>query len=169
MARQKALPCAGVAIAPALGVGESARVIERGHLASFVLGAAGGVLEDPAAGEHPTSKLNRIGSSIRRVRLDVLRQQRKPGCGFPPHPRQIIADRLDPLLMQPVDPPRSLGFLDHEAGVPKQTQVSRDRWATDRQLVGELLNRPSAGTEQLDDRAAVGVPERVEWIAADAL
>ena len=50
-------------------------------------------------------------------------------------------------------------------GPLEQPQVARDRRPADRQRVGELLDRPPAGPEQLDDRPPVRVAERVERIA----
>ena len=43
--------------------------------------------------------------------------------------------------------------------------MARDRRSADRQRVGELLDRAVAGGEQLDDRPAVGIAERVERIS----
>jgi hypothetical protein len=47
--------------------------------------------------------------------------------------------------------------------------VPRHRGAADRERVGQLAHRAVAALEQLDDRAAVGVAERVEGVAGECL
>jgi hypothetical protein len=68
--------------------------------------------------------------------------------------------------VEPVQAARALGAVGDEAGLLEQAQVSRDGRAADRQGVGELLDRAvAAAGEQLDDRAAMGVAERVERVS----
>ena len=74
-----------------------------------------------------------------------------------PRPRRSTADRLDALGAQRVDVARPLGLVADQAGLLEQAQVPRDRGPADRQLVGDLLHRPRALPEDLEDRAAVGV------------
>jgi hypothetical protein len=45
--------------------------------------------------------------------------------------------------------------------------VARDGRPADRQRVGELLDRAVAAREQLDDRPAVRVAERVEGVSGE--
>jgi hypothetical protein len=71
--------------------------------------------------------------------------------------------------VQPVEPARALRAVDDQPGVLEQPQVARDGGAADRQRVGELADRAVTLLEQLDDRAAVGVAERVERIAGKCL
>ena len=47
--------------------------------------------------------------------------------------------------------------------------MARDRGAADGQRVGQLADRAVAVLEQLDDRAAVGIAERVERVAGESL
>ena len=56
-------------------------------------------------------------------------------------------------------------LLEDQAGPLQQPEVARDGRPADRQRVGELLDGPAAGAEQLDDRPAVRVAERVERVA----
>jgi hypothetical protein len=66
--------------------------------------------------------------------------------------------------VEAVEPPRPLGAVGDEAGVLEQAEMAGDRGAADRQRVGDLPDRSVAGGEQLDDRAAVRVAERVERV-----
>jgi hypothetical protein len=47
--------------------------------------------------------------------------------------------------------------------------VPRDGGPADRQLLGELADRPVARAQQLDDRPAVRVPEGVEGVSGQGL
>jgi hypothetical protein len=72
--------------------------------------------------------------------------------------------------VQPVQPPRSLGAVGDEARLLEQAQVPGDRRAADRQRVGELLDGAVAAVrEQLDDRAAMRVAERVERVSGEGV
>lgn len=71
--------------------------------------------------------------------------------------------------MEPVEPPRAFGAVGDEAGLLEQAQMARDRGAADRQCVGELLDRAVTGAQQLEDRAPLGVAERVEGVAVEGL
>ena len=92
--------------------------------------------------------------------------QPKARHGVAPHLREEHLDGLDALVVQPVDPPRSLRFLDDEPRFLQQAQVTRHRGPADRELVGDLADRPAARTEQLDDRAPVRVAQRLERISS---
>ena len=66
--------------------------------------------------------------------------------------------------MQSVEPARALGRGDHEPGFLEQPQMSRDGRPGDRHLVCDLADRALATVEQLEDRAAVRIGERVKRV-----
>jgi hypothetical protein len=84
-----------------------------------------------------------------------------------PHLLEVRARGRDALVVQAVEPPRPLGPRADEPRLLQQPEVPRDRRAADRQLVGELLDGAVAAREQLDDRPAVRVAERVEGVSGD--
>src|SRR6476660_4572097 len=112
-----------------------------------------------------TSKLIWMGSVIVG---GVLSHEAKPRPGFTPHLQQVGAHRGHAILLQPVDAARAQRLLLDEPGLLQQAQVSRYGGTADRQLVGELLHGAATAAQQLDDRPAVGIAERVERVARDA-
>ena len=69
--------------------------------------------------------------------------------------------------MEPVDPSRPLRLLHDQARLPQQAQVARDGRPADWQYVRDLLDGASAAAEHLQDRAAIGVAERIERVARE--
>src|SRR6185312_11424937 len=124
-------------------------------------------VSNACAREHWTSKLILIGSGIRGTRVGVLGQDREAPAGLAPDVGEIRADRLDALLVEVVHAAGALRLLDHQPRVLEQPQMPRYGRTADRQLVGELPHRAATFAEQLDDRAAIGVAEGVERVAAD--
>ena len=91
-----------------------------------------------------TSKLSRIGSITAGSRRRVGRDQREPGRRLAPDPLEVGPDRLDPLVVEAVDPARPDGLLADEARLLEQPEVARDGRPADRQRVGQLLDgRPA--------------------------
>ena len=146
-----------------------------------------GIGRDRMAGRPPPRRVEgpRVERVLRRARdvehqLERLHQRRprSPGVGvlrgepepdgrIAPHLHQVRADGVDPLVVQPVQPARPLGTIGHEPRLLQHAQVSRDRGAADRELVGELPDRPISRPEQLDERTPVGIAERIERIAGE--
>jgi hypothetical protein len=71
--------------------------------------------------------------------------------------------------VQAVQAARALGAVGDESRLLEEPQVPRDGGAADRQRVGQLLDRAVAAREELDDRAAVRVAERVEGVSGDGV
>ena len=100
-----------------------------------------------------------------RLRLGVLREQAEPPDRVAPHLREELLDGLDPFVVHAVDAAGALRFFHDEPRFLQQAQVTRHRGPADRELVGDLADRPAAGAEQLEDRAAVRIAQRLERVA----
>jgi hypothetical protein len=78
---------------------------------------------------------------------------------------EIATHGLDALVAQLVHVPGALDPIGDQAGTLEQPEMAADRGPADRELIGDLLHRLTATAEDLDDRPAVGVAERVERVA----
>jgi hypothetical protein len=99
------------------------------------------------------------------VAPSVVGEQLEARRGVSPDLLEIGLDGFDALAVQAVQAAGAFRAVGDQAGVLEQPQVSGDGGAADRELVGELTDRPIAGAEQLDDRPSVRVTEGVEGIA----
>ena len=98
---------------------------------------------------------SRSGSITAPLPVGVLGHQAEARRGLAPHLLEVGPDRLDPLVVQPVDAPGAARLLGDEPGPLEQAQVPGDRRPADRQRVGDLAHRAVARSQQLDDRPAV--------------
>ena len=104
-----------------------------------------------------------------RQRLDqaallLLGGQAEAHGGIAPDLLQISVHGIEALVMEPVEPSRALGRGCHQPGLFEQTEVPGDRRPGDRHLVCDLADRAFAAVQQLEDRAAMRIGERVEGI-----
>ena len=74
----------------------------------------------------------------------------------------------DALRVQTVQPASALRPFGHQSRLFEQTQVTRDRRAADRQLIGELLDRSVTVPQELDYGPPVGVAKSVEGISGES-
>ena len=106
----------------------------------------------------------RSGSVIGSALVGVFRVQPEAAGGVAPDLLQVGLDRVQPLLLQVVDPAGALGVFGHQARLFEQAQVTGDRRAADRQRRGDLGHRLVPLAEQAQDVAPVRVAERLERV-----
>jgi hypothetical protein len=82
---------------------------------------------------------------------------------------KVLPHRHDALVVEPVEPPGAFGPIGHQTGLLEQPQVPRHGRPADRQLLGQLADRPVARAQQLDDRPAVRVPKGVEGVSGQGM
>ena len=96
---------------------------------------------------------------------------RKPESGrrLAPDALQVLAHRIDSLVVKPVQTPVTFGPVYHEPGKLQQAEMPRYRRPADRQRVRKLPNGPVAGVQQLDDSSPIRVAERFEGLSVQRL
>jgi hypothetical protein len=107
-----------------------------------------------------------VGPSLRPA-PGVLRREFESSRGFSPHFGEIGADLLDPVFVEAVQPPRTIGRVHDQPCFLEEAEVARDGGAADRKLVRQLLDRPRADAQKLDDSPSIGVAEGLERIARE--
>ena len=85
--------------------------------------------------------------------------------------RRLAPDRLevaphlvDPKLVEGVEASGADGTLLDQAGLTKESKVSRNGGPADRQLAGKFADGALAIAQKAKDRAPLRVAEGVEWV-----
>ena len=79
-----------------------------------------------------------------------------------PDPIEVIAQRLEPVGVEGIDPLGALRLIHHQVGVLEDAQMLRDRRPADRKMPRELADRHRLVHQPREDGAAGGVAESIE-------